>query len=317
MQEKDHQESIFKPALKINTMHENDIVHIRYLIDLIEAYDLRESFDVLYNYVGNLLNHVPTMVLTLRIPDHPFDPENPGDFVGCFRTRKIKSLSEIKCEDDLWARPKREVDYYGRCHSPNQEVLYCSSSLAVTLYELDLKKDDLFTVIRYVSKKPNESIGFTVLGDERYKFEEDAIANAEKIESIYASLSKKNREKLRTIEKFILKSFRKKIGTNEQEKYKITSAIVKFFFHEPSELLNSTKEDMKIGGILYPSVKIGETEYNLALKNQVAKDHLRIADVYAGKITDFATDVYRGNLEFKLERTGYNGAFLWKAISSD
>lgn len=315
MQKQDIQKSIYHPSLKVNTMHENNIGHIRWLIGMIEAYDLKESFEVLYNYVGNLLNEVPVIRLTLKIPDRAFDPESPGESIGCFRTRKIKNLSEIKSDTDLWARPKQEVDYYGRCHSPNQEVLYCSSSVGVTLYELDLKKDDLFIVIRYVSTNLNAGMDFTVLGDERYIFEDNAIVNSNKVKSIYESLSKKNREKLRTIEKFVIRSFRKKVGQSEMDKYKVTSAITKFFFHEPGNAVEFVEEKVKIGGVLYPSVKIGEKAYNLAFNNDVAKEHLRIADVFAGKVIDFTSEGYRITLDYKLARTGYNGEFMWEAIS--
>lgn len=160
----------------IPSMHENSIDHIRWLIGMIENYDLGKEPAELNNFVGNLLNQVPQPHFTLAIPDEEFDPRNPEHINGCFRTRP-DSFEKVTEEKHLWARDKESVKNFGRCHGPNQEVLYCSNNMIVNFAELGLKNGDVCVTARFVSKQPAEPINMVMLGDNRYKFESNLKFN--------------------------------------------------------------------------------------------------------------------------------------------
>lgn len=179
-------------------MLENQTSHINYLIEMIENYDLMGSFDDLYNVVGNLLNGVPVAGTQLRVPYDIFNPADPEHMNSCFRVRKFKSLEALKSQiinnTHLWARPRHLVNDYGRCHSPNQEILYCSNNMIVGIAEVGSEVGDFCAVARFASRKCVDPLNIILLGDSRYKFESNQKYNPLnlKIDSQLDEENKKN-----------------------------------------------------------------------------------------------------------------------------
>ena len=272
--------------MRVPTMHQNSLDFITKLIALIESYDLNQSFDDLYNLIGQLLNEVPVAGIQLGVPYDILDLNIPEHMFGCFRVRKFKSIQDAKAQikdpRSFWARPKELVYNYGRCHSPKEEILYCSNNMIVALSEIQAEVGDVCAIARLVSKKNAPRLDLISLGDSRHKFTEERY-NPYGI-NIDSQLDEINLKKLELIENFVIKSFRKKISPHEEFKYKLTAAIAKFCFHEPAKMILS-HESIIANGILYPSIKAGYSCYNMAFKNSVFQNHLEISNIFCIEIT--------------------------------
>ncbi|MFZ3229834.1 MAG: hypothetical protein WA160_06490 [Pseudobdellovibrio sp.] len=300
--------------MKIPTMHENDLSHINYLISLIEKYDLTLPFDPLHNLIGNLLNKAPVAGIQLKVPHDIFNPNIQEHINGCFRIRKFKEIESLKnqIQDDraLWARPKASVNDYGRCHSPNQEILYCSNNMIVGLAEVGAEVGDLCAVARFTSKSNVAPIKMVLLGDSRYKFENDKKYNplGHNIES---QLSELNLTKLKAIEAFLTKAFQKPIALNEEYNYKLTSSVAKFYFNEPAKMFLKD-ESTSVEGILYPSIKANLKSYNLAIRNIVAQELLQITNIFIIRVLKIEDKKYMFEFIEQVVDQNTDGSYIWE-----
>lgn len=266
-------------------MPQNSLDYVQSLINQIESYDLTRPFEDLYGLTGRLLNEAPVTALQLGIPYDVFDLNNTEHMFGCFRIRKFENIHEakkqIKDERSFWARPKELVDNYGRCHSPNEEVLYCSNNMIIALAEIQAKNGDVCAVARLASKKNAPKLNVISLGDSRHKFAIEKF-NPYGI-NIDSQLDGNNLKKLDLIEEFVIRSFRARISHDEEFKYKLTAAIAKFCFKEPAKMI--LNDDATLAdGIFYPAAKAQFTCYNMAFKNSVFQNHLEITNIFCIQI---------------------------------
>lgn len=210
--------------------------------------DIRKFLDLLtdgYLILGSLLNDGATF----------------------YRGRQLFEKEPFSHIDQLTTKKPELVKSLGRCHKPNQEILYASNNLETVISELGLNVGDRVQTIK-IEKTVGANVYFTVIGeiDHVRRYEKPAIVSeefAQKIRDHWDSLDEIERLRLNLTDAFISEKFRNPV--KYQYEYKTTSAFSDILFSQG------------IDSFLYPSVgHLGG--WNIATKGKIFRERFRVIE---------------------------------------
>lgn len=198
---------------------------------------------------------------------------------GMFRARQIDGTFELNDLNSYWAKPAEQQREYGRCHSIGDSKFYGANYLLSTLLECRARIGSEWVIAEFENKDESffESI---FLGGLRSGFDR-MMGHQGKLNSIFENLSKSEMKKNNFMYEYICKKLGEKV--QNQKKYKITSALSKFFFKHP---LNSSNVEC----IIYPSLMSKKRALNFAIDPQSAKEKLQIVRLYHVRVDAVMTN---------------------------
>jgi hypothetical protein len=195
--------------------------------------------------------------------------------------RDGKKIDFFTKTSELWAPPDQDVTKQGRCNTKGQGLLYCSSDLLTSLFEVRPKPDNDITIIEYKSVGEIGLLGIlgvksliTVSGDH---------------ETIFKKHHKPLTEKALLLDNHFAEIFKSKDeNSDEFPIYNVTNALSQIF-------LTNTKTDLlpphviapSFKGLVYPSVLTRKTlGMNMVFYPNEVKDALRPFRAYKYKILE-------------------------------
>ncbi len=182
---------------------------------------------------------------------------------------------------ELWAPADQDVEKQGRCNTKGQSLLYCSSSLLTTLYEVRPKPDYDITIIEYKSVGEIGLLG--ILG----------VASLIPVSADYKKIFHKHHqhmtEKALLLDNHFAEIFKSKDENSEEFPiYNVTNALSQIF-------LTNTKTDLfpphvvspSFKGLVYPSVSTRKAlGMNMAFYPNEVKNALKPFRAYKYKILE-------------------------------
>jgi hypothetical protein len=201
-----------------------------------------------FNY-DNLAHMMPMQVPTCIIPENAI----------LFRVRTHDSL--IEKNEDMWFPPAKVIKRMGRLNDINEPILYIADKIFTALKETRINIGEEFYLLFYKVTKPINLI------------------------SIYPAYG--NDSKYKEVEKlvgtFLTREFSRLVPDTENNRYKVSNAIGKFFFDY---------KHLGYDGWLYPSA-VSENEKCIALDHRKCTDLLEFLFVCNGKMeteTDYTLE---------------------------
>lgn len=166
-----------------------------------------------------------------------------------WRVRAFKCLCEIEKEDGLWA-PPAEITKLGRCNIENKPVLYVSENAKTPFEELTIPHNEEVCLIEYTVRSCLH------LSEVVPELEEGNKLNLDEPSIISRAIFRE----------FIRSEFTKPVGKGTEYLYRISASMCNIIF-EGTE------------GWRYPSVP-RPSDYNIAIKPDVAREKLKIKNVF-------------------------------------
>lgn len=172
--------------------------------------------------------------------------------------------------------PAEKVIDFQRCNPPGAPMFYCSAGLAPIFYELDVKEGDYV----YASKWSIKSNFYLNQIVEKRGYDTN------------------NHPTKNMISTFFETKFSEPIHETFSTRYKVTAAIAKKMGYGKVE-----NQDIKIGGIVYPSVSYPGTADNMAIFPEIVDECLQLDYVEEIEVMEVS-----GN-EFKIEYRDFSSNF--------
>jgi hypothetical protein len=181
-----------------------------------------------------------------------------------------KTIDYFNHVDELWAPDKMWVKKQGRCNEIGQSILYCSTCLMSTLFEVKPDTGNELTFIEYRTFERIKQLGavgireIVTIGDD-YK---DLFGNHFANSSVVSQ----------TLDNILSDIFKSKTENTETHPiYNLTNAILQIFLHEPQEdIVPNDQKPPKFNGLIYPSVETTKiTGMNMALEPLAVKPLLK------------------------------------------
>lgn len=167
-----------------------------------------------------------------------------------FRIRTIDS--SIKCEDDLWYPPSKHISKRGRLNDINESILYAAEDIGTALGEMRIKVGQEFYLLFY---KVINNIGLI------------DISPCKGISSQYKEIEE-------IVSTFLVNEFSTFVSDNENERYRVSNMIGKFFYSYQLHGLD---------GWIYPSaVRCGKK--SIAIDVKKSKEKLEFLFIAKGKL---------------------------------
>ena len=199
---------------------------------------------------------------------------------GLTRGRKNLNSEIFYNKKDLWYPNWDEIPKYkhklNRCNDLAEKIFYASTETDTVICELQLEKDNFFTIVDIYPKTLELNAIVQVIG----------INELAKSQEKYKVLFKDHYDKLKRdspedyeknilIDKFLSNQFQIKVNENESWKYKLTIAI--------SQILLSNPET---DGLLYPSISSNSKGANLVFKTTIVDEKLVIGRAGIYQVVD-------------------------------
>lgn len=201
-----------------------------------------------FNY-DNLAYMMPMQVPTYIIPENTLS----------FRVRTHDSL--IEKNENLWFPPAKDIKRMGRLNDINEPILYIADKISTVLKETRITAGEEFYLLFYKVTKPINLINIypSYGNDSKYKEVEKLIGT------------------------FLTREFSRLVPDTENNRYKVSNAIGKFFFDY---------KHLGYDGWLYPSA-VSENEKCIALDHRKCTELLDFLFVCNGKMeteTDYTLE---------------------------
>lgn len=182
---------------------------------------------------------------------------------------------------DLWAPADKDVKKQGRCNTKGQSLLYCSSSLLTTLYEVRPQPNHDITIIEYESLGEIGLLG--VLG----------VTSLIPVSADYKKIFKKHHKhmtkKALLLDNHFAEIFKSKDENSEEFPiYNLTNALSQIFLtNTKSNLFPPHVISPSFKGLVYPSVSTRKAlGMNMAFYPNDVKDALKPFRAYKYKILE-------------------------------
>ena len=195
---------------------------------------------ILFYDNGNGAYFLPMNIMTHEVPINSL----------LFRIRSIDSL--IQCDDDLWYPPSKYIPKRGRLNEINEPVLYVAGDIGTALGEMRIKVGQEFFLLFYKVINPVKLIDISSSSgsNSNYKEIEELISN------------------------YLIDEFSTLVLDNENERYKVSNVIGKFFYEYKSKGLD---------GWRYPSA-IRSGKKSIAIAAEKSKEKLHFLFIAKGKL---------------------------------
>lgn len=178
---------------------------------------------------------------------------------GFYRARKNPDETPFKTISELWYPPPQAISRRGRFNPPGTNVLYASDRFDTAIAELRPRTGDGITLLCAIQDKPLQEIKIQHIGTDRLleASHPSDMVSPRKFEGFKRTLADARIwDKWLKIDDFfadmITELFPSKV---EEDKYRITNAIVRPFYQSPEPLAAT-----------YPSVAVGRQRLNIMLK---------------------------------------------------
>lgn len=218
-----------------------------------------------------------------------------------YRGRRLKKGSAHSTTDKLVARKAKDIEDFGRCHSPGQSVLYASSNLETVFSELSAESEDEFQLIT-LKVKEGKSVPCALVGevDHVRRHGRSSVGNQDIVKDVHQLLDSRStpeKNRLCFLDAFLADRFRQPALAPHD--YKITSCFSEHLF------------SLSGGGILYPSVgHLGGI--NIAVPSNVFFSNFEITESRVCKIFQVIGFGIFGNVEIKKSKKIHNNKIQWK-----
>lgn len=198
-----------------------------------------------------------------------------------FRGRCFKILHLVNNISELLCKPKKSINNYGRCHIPEQQVLYTAFNLDTVLCEISPNIGDIVQVAVLMPDNEYNNLQVTAIGevDHVRRSERPMIGNTETIKKVrdfigYNSNTPTEESGIKIlIDAYLSNMFRQPANKTNDYNYKLSSALSNIIF-----------ENCPFDGFAYPSVQnLGGLNY--AFKHE-ALDKMKVDECMAFEITD-------------------------------
>lgn len=161
--------------------------------------------------------------------------------------------------EELLAPPPNILTEYGRLNQPGESLFYAAETTHTIVKELGAQPGDGIALVRLSGKESAEKLHLSRLG----VFPTAGGGHTESLDEVLPSYrlitgSESNLKKVNTIRKYISQLLSDRRPRLKGKSYKATAAIASVIFSMP---------DVK--GIIYPSVEVGDTACNVALRPEV------------------------------------------------
>jgi hypothetical protein len=242
--------------------------------DIIKEITDFESLDLKELSIEQIKSKIHNIILGhLRIT-YKINPE------GLTRGRKNLNNEIYYNKEDLWYPNWDEISKdkwkLNRCSDLGEKMFYASSETDTVICELQLEKDDYFTVGDFFTKARELNAIVQVIGIiELAKFQEKFRVLFNDYYDILKKDSPEDYEKNILIDKFLSNQFQIIVNENESWKYKLTIAISKILLSNP-----------ETDGLLYPSISSNSKGANLALKTTIVDENFVIGKAGIYQVVD-------------------------------
>lgn len=220
-------------------------------------------------------------------------------FNGLYRSRKHEQIDGqnegylFTNEKEFWNPPPEKVNNLGRCNEVNESMFYSSNHFETSMLEVRPEEGNFITVSHF---RPINHNGLLP----SFRIKPICIQHLKKIEGYGHLISDSflaNRDRgFIEVDKLIDNLFLKEV--NENFEYKITNAITKCML---VNLINKKKEELNMGGMVYPSIANNNKSLNVLLKPYYAMNYFQIKLLQTFKVLKSTNE----RTIIKLVRNGY------------
>ena len=167
------------------------------------------------------------------------------------KDKKLGFLNEIS---QLLAPPLEYVKY-GRCNILDQQVVYCGVDIASAYWETKPQKNDVISISTF-NLKPEAKANCSVIKKEK----SDNPQISHELQEVYYLL-----------EEFFIEVFSLSVDRDRNRDYIFSAQL------SSSQLFYPVESDKNIEAIIYPSVQRKKFGVNIALKNELLLEKIRIS----------------------------------------
>lgn len=262
----------------------------------LDSTDLRKiTYSQYFEYLRETFEGYSQSLMSMDL-----DKENSEDSsYGIFRARPVLRDELFLKSEDLWARPAKEVDQFGRCHNIGESKLYCSNHFATTLIECRAKENTYWVITEY--ELTEREFYMLPVGLRSNRFD-----NPQKIPCLSETLNISELKRNLLIERYIRDSFKQVVIPKETIQYMKSFAITDY-------LLKNDQAKNNLFGIIYPSVPSRLQGMNFCFTSEVASKVLKIKKARYIKLKNF--DYLNGKVNFAIMADGFanNDGITWSA----
>lgn len=218
-----------------------------------------------------------------------------------FRGRLWRNANALpKRSEELLAPPSNIVTEYGRLNQPGESLFYAAETTHTIVKELGAQPGDEIAFVRLSGIESAEKLRLSRLG----VFPAAGGGHTESLDEVlplyrFITGSESNLRKVNTIRQYISQLLSDRRPRLKGKSYKATAAIASVIFSMP---------DVK--GIIYPSVEVGDTACNMALRPEVIGQEFRPDHVAYIEIVDVEKYHHRAKVLY----TGWvdpQGNLIW------
>jgi hypothetical protein len=159
---------------------------------------------------------------------------------------------------ELLAPPPQYVKQFGRLNRPGESILYTSETTHTVIKELGAQAGDRAVLLQLTARQGAKNLNLSRLGI--FPSLKGHTENVDEVLPLYRMItgSQKNLNKVNRIRKYLSELLRDRRHTGSNKNYIATAAISSIILGEDN-----------VHGIIYPSVQIGDTACNVALRPDV------------------------------------------------
>ena len=210
---------------------------------------------------------------------------------------------------ELGAPPQNKKIKQGRCNVAGQSLLYCCLDGSTIFYELGLKEDFEYTILKYKAISKIESLGI-IGAKELMKINE----NHNKIFGNHFVGYSRDTELFDDVISLLFK-LPEYVASNY---YNLTNAITKLMLYKSkSSLAKKNEINNKIIGSVYPSVQTEISNMNLVFEPNEIKKLLKPIKIYKYKILKVHNEhEFDRQLLYQSKKIYDNGEIKWEKSNS-
>jgi len=203
---------------------------------------------------------------TLKVGTHTNNP--PKRLIRISNNNRIlksegKKLSYLTDISQILAPPIKFCNF-GRCNIPNQQVLYCATSVAGAYWETRPQNGDVITISHF-ELKPNTKVNTFIVKKEKSKNPKIKT----ELQKVYYLL-----------EDFFLDIYSLRVSRNRPRDYLFSGQI------SSDQMFYPVVSDLNIEAILYPSVQRKKFGWNFAIRNDLILERYNLIGVETRFILD-------------------------------
>jgi hypothetical protein len=209
-----------------------------------------------------------------------------------YRGRPLNGDKYFSCGKQISLRESKDITSYGRCHKPQQQVLYASNNFETVYEELGLNVGDKVQTIE-IHKRTDRKVNVVIIGevDHIRRHGKPMLINEEGVDGIkkyWDSLNEFDRTRYNLVDAFMTNLMRRPV--KYQHEYKVTSAFCDIIFEQG------------VDAIMYPSVgHLGG--WNIAIRGDTFKKDFIIKNSEVHKIFDVVGYGIFGRLKVKQSKS--------------